>query len=63
MKTAAVFVIGLVVAIVVLQIIKASPYKQYAWLYVAILLMGMAVYNRDGLLAFSTDLQTKLKGG
>jgi hypothetical protein len=63
MKTAAVFIIGLVVAVVVLEVIKGTEYRRYAWLYVAILLLGMAVYNRAGLVAFSIDLQNKLKGG
>lgn len=63
MRSAAVYVIGLVVAIGVLEAIKATPYRRYAWLYVAILLMGVAVYNRDGLMSFSAYIQGKLKGG
>jgi hypothetical protein len=63
MKTAAVFIIGLAVAIGVLEAIKATEYRKYAWLYIAIILMGMAVYNRNGLLSFAADIQTKMKGG
>ncbi len=63
MKNAAVFIIALVVAIVVLQLVKGSEYRRYALLYVAILLMGMAVYNRSGIMAFAADLQNKMKGG
>jgi hypothetical protein len=62
-KNAAVFIIGLTVALVVMQLIKGSQYRRYAWLYVAILLMGMAVFNRPGIMAFASDLQNKLKGG
>jgi len=63
MKTAAVFVVGLVVAVGVLEVIKQTEYRKYAWLYIAIILMGMAVYNRNGLLSFAADQQTKMKGG
>lgn len=63
MKSAAVFVVGIVVAIAIMQGIRATRYSQYTWLYVAILLMGIAVFNRPGLMSFATDLQAKLKGG
>ncbi len=63
MRGAASFVIALVVVIVVLEVVKSSRYARYAWLYVAILLLGMMVYNRTGLTAFANDLKAKLSRG
>jgi hypothetical protein len=62
MKSVGVFVLGLVIVIGVLQVIKRTQYANYAWLYVVIILLGMAVFNQYGLRQFGSDLQAKLKG-
>lgn len=63
MKSAASFVVALAVAVVALVLLKRSAYGRFAWLYVAVILLGIAIYNRAGITTALTDLQNKMKGG
>lgn len=56
------FVIALVIALAVLEVVKARA-REYAVTYVVILLLGMALYNRSGLTSALNDLQRRMKGG
>jgi hypothetical protein len=63
MKSTGAFVAGLVIVVIVLEVLKETAYGKFAWLYVVIILLGMAIINRAGLVAFSNQLNQKLKGG
>jgi hypothetical protein len=49
--------------VIVLEVLKETAYGKFAWLYVLTILLGMAIINRAGLVAFSNQLNQKLKGG
>jgi hypothetical protein len=63
MKSTGVFIAGLVIVVIVLEVLKETAYGKFAWLYVLTILLGMAIINRAGLVAFSNQLNQKLKGG
>jgi hypothetical protein len=63
MKSTGTFVAGLVIVVIVLEVLKETAYGKFAWLYVLTILLGMAIINRAGLVAFSNQLNQKLKGG
>jgi hypothetical protein len=63
MKSTGAFVAGLVIVVIVLEVLKETAYGKFAWLYVLTILLGMAIINRAGLVAFSNQLNQKLKGG
>lgn len=53
-------VIALVVALVLLQIVESTAGPDTATWFAFVLIMGIAVYQREGLIKFANDLQARL---
>lgn len=56
------FVVALIVAVVVLKIVQAQQ-PRLAWPYVGVVLLGMAIYQREGVMLFLQTLTAQLQGG
>lgn len=60
LKSGPAFILALIVALAVLEIIKATK-PQYAWGYIVILILGMLAYNRFTVNAFLADVQARIQ--
>ncbi len=56
------FVAALVISIVVLKVIQ-SQQPRLAWAYVGVVLLGMAIWQREGVTLFLQTLTAQLQGG
>lgn len=52
--------LGIIVAVLLLQVIESTAGSDAANWFAFVLIMGIAVYQRDGLIKFGNELQARL---
>jgi len=52
--------LGIIAAVLLLQILESTVGKSAANWFAFVLLAGIALYQRDGLIKFSNDIQSRL---
>lgn len=53
-------IIALIVALLLLQLLESTAGEDVANWFAFVLIMGIVVYQREGLIKFANDLQTRL---
>ncbi len=62
LNSAARFVVAVVIAVLVLKVVQQQA-PRLVWPYVGLVLLGVAIYNREGLTNFLASLTSGLQGG
>ncbi len=56
------FVVAVIIAVLVLKVVQQQT-PRLVWPYVGLVLLGVAIYNREGLTNFLASLSSGLQGG